>query len=232
MRDHGLIRIALVAMVTLTTAGAAGAAGDPERGERAFGVCRACHALEPGRHLTGPSLADFWGREAGTVEGFGRYSPALEAADLVWNEDTLDAWLEDPQDVVPGNRMAFPGIRDAQARADLIAFLKSVQGGDGGRDVGGGGGMMGAPRLEDLKALGPEQRVASIRYCGDTYHVTTAADRTLIYWEFNLRFKTDSSDKGPREGRPVIIGAGMRGDRAFVVFADPSEISATIEQKC
>lgn len=236
MRVHDLIPVALVALVTLSLAGGADAAGDPERGERVYGVCRGCHALEPGRHLTGPSLADFWGREAGTIEGFGRYSPALAAAELVWNEKTLDAWLEDPQALVPDNRMAFQGIDDADARADLVAFLESVQDGDGergdGRDNGMMGGMMGAPELQDLEALGPEQQVASIRYCGDAYHVTTAADRTLIYWEFNLRFKTDSSDKGPGQGRPVIIGAGMRGDRAFVVFADPAEISATIEQRC
>lgn len=220
------------ALIALSTAAGADAAGDPERGERVYGVCRACHALAPGRHLTGPSLAEFWGREAGTIDGFGRYSPALEAADLVWNAETLDAWLRDPQALVPGNRMAFRGIGDADARADLIAFLQSVQDGQGERDDGRDGGMMGAPSLRDLEALGPAQQVESIRYCGDAYHVTTATDKTLIYWEFNLRFKTDSSDKGPPQGRPVILGAGMRGDRAFVVFADPAEISASIEEKC
>lgn len=223
-------------LAALSVAGGVHAAGDPERGARVYDVCRACHTLVPGRHLTGPSLADFWGREAGTIEGFRRYSPALEAAGFVWNADTLDAWLEDPQALVPDNRMAFRGIDDADTRADLIAFLKSVQdrGGERGNGGDGGmtGGMMGAPELQDLGALGPQQQVASIRYCGDAYHVTTAAGQTLIYWEFNLRFKTDSSDKGPLEGRPVIIGAGMRGDRAFVVFADPAEISASIEEKC
>lgn len=230
MRIHGLMATALVALIA---ASVAAAAGDPERGERVYRVCLACHALEPGRHLTGPSLADIWGREAGTIEGFGRYSPALEAADLVWDEDTLDAWLRNPQDLVPGNRMAFRGIGDADARADLIAFLETVRGEEvDGPDAQRGGGMMGAPSLQDLRALGPEQQVTSIRYCGDTYRVTTATEDTLTYWEFNLRFKTDSSDKGPPAGRPVIIGAGMRGDRAFVVFADPSEIGASMDREC
>ena len=51
-------------------------------------------------------------------------------------------------------------------------------------------------------------------------------------WEFNLRFKTDSSDVGPEPGNPVIIGAGMQGDRASVVFASPGEISSFIKQSC
>ena len=56
------------------------------------------------------------------------------------------------------------------------------------------GGMMRGPAPQDLKALGPNQQVVTIRYCGDTYQVTTAGGETLPFWEFNLRFKTDSSD--------------------------------------
>lgn len=209
---------------------------DPEAGARVFGVCAACHSLEPGRHMTGPSLAGILGREAGTAPGFDRYSEALRESELVWDTHSLDAFLADPQTVIPGNRMSFRGIDNAGARADLVAFLEQVSDEDrarqGAEPRAGSGGMMGAPELADLKALGPDQRVAAIRYCGDTYRVTTETGRTFPFWEFNLRFKTDSSDKGPHPGEPVIIGAGMRGDRAFVVFADPAEISASIEQEC
>ena len=64
----------IVAGVAVAVAGPAAAEGDPESGAQHFRVCAACHSLEPGRHLTGPSLAGIWGREAGTVEGFTRYS--------------------------------------------------------------------------------------------------------------------------------------------------------------
>lgn len=211
-------------------------AADPEAGARVFGVCAACHSLEPGRHMTGPSLAGILSREAGTAPGFDRYSEALRESELVWDAQSLDAFIADPQGLIPGNRMSFRGIDNAEARADLVAFVEQVGNEDraqqGAEPRAGSGGMMGAPGLADLKAVGPEQRIAAIRHCGDTYRVTTEAGRTFPFWEFNLRFKTDSSDKGPHPGEPVIIRAGMRGDRAFVVFADPAEISALIEQEC
>ena len=62
--------------------------------------------------------------------------------------------------------------------------------------------------------------------------MSTADGKTEKVWEFNLRLKTDSSDQGPLEGKPVVIGAGMRGDRSSVVFAKPSEISAFIGAEC
>jgi cytochrome c len=215
------------------------AAGDPETGQRVFRVCAACHTLQPGAHRTGPSLAGVFGRTAGTAPGFQRYSEALSSVDLVWREDTLDAFLADPQGFLPGNRMTFRGIEEQTARADLIAFLQSATGGDARAEPDGApaergqGGMMGAPgELADLKSLGPGQQVTAIRYCGDTYHVTTAAGEALPYWEFNLRFKTDSSDKGPHPGQPVLLPASMMGDRAFVIFAAPAEISSFIEKRC
>jgi cytochrome c len=67
-----------------------------------------------------------FGRKAGTAEGFHRYSDALKSADLVWNEDTLNTFLADPQAFLPGNRMTFPGLTDAQARTDVIAYLQTV----------------------------------------------------------------------------------------------------------
>lgn len=220
----------------IAAAATANAAGDTEAGARAFSPCAACHSLEPGRHMTGPSLARLWGRKAGTIEWFACYSPALKSADIVWNDKTLDAWLADPKALVPGNSMTFPGIKDAKARANLIAFLKvGGEGGSAGQTAPGGmmgGGMERGPQMQNLKTLAPANQVTAIRYCRDTYRVTTAAGELPPFWEFNLRFKTDSSDTGPAQGRPAIMRAGMMGDRASVIFADPAEIGAFIEKKC
>ncbi len=223
---------ATLSLAALVAVADAQAAGDPARGAQAFRACAACHSIELGQHLTGPSLADVFGRKAGTVEGFQRYSKALKDSGVVWDEKTLDAWLRDPAKLVPGNLMTFRGIPDARVRADLIAYLKAASEGKAAGDAPGRGGMMQAPRLADLKKADSESLIKEIRYCRDTYHVITADGETFPIWEFNLRFKTDSSDRGPKKGQPVLVGAGMMGDRAFVVFSDPAEISAFVKKQC
>ena len=213
---------ALVLAVGWGVQAAALTGGDPEEGARVFRPCAACHTLESGEHRTGPSLADLFGRQAGTAPGFTRYSPALEQADVVWDAATLDAWLADPKALIPGNRMNFPGVRDATARANLIAFLETATAHAGDTPPPGPGGMMGAGEMADLRHdMGPNNRISAIRHCGDTYSVT-----------FNLRFKTDSSERGPEPAHPVLIPASMMGDRAFVIFAAPAEISPFIEARC
>ncbi|HEX6014581.1 MAG TPA: c-type cytochrome [Geminicoccaceae bacterium] len=108
---------------------AAAADGDPARGERAFQRCYACHSVDPSETgLEGPNLHGVVGRPAGAVDGFA-YSEALQAraADgLVWDEAALDAFLADPQGFLPDNAMGFFGLRDEDARADLIAYLKAA----------------------------------------------------------------------------------------------------------
>jgi len=205
--------------------------GNAARGAAVFGQCAACHSIEPGVHLTGPSLARVWGRRAGTVEGFSRYSEPFMRATVVWDATTLDRWVEDPQAVVPQNLMTFPGLRDARQRADLVAYLKAVAAGQA-PPTAPGSRMMTGPTRPDLKTLGPERRVKAIRHCGDGYRVTTEDGRTVPFWEFNLRFKTDSSPLGPSRGRPVLVPAGMQGDRTSIVFASPQEISRMVEAKC
>jgi cytochrome c len=233
MSRNGLLT--LIALLVLATTRQGATAGDPAAGAQVFRACAACHTLEPGAHRTGPSLAGVFGRAAGTAEGFHRYSETLRSADLDWREATLNGFLADPQAFLPGNRMTFPGIADAQARADVIAYLKDTTGlAAGGGAAGGGmaGGMMAATEVADLRSIGPEGQVAAIRYCGDSYEITTVAGQTIPFWEFNLRFKTDSSAKGPPRGRPALVPASMMGDRAFVIFAAPEEISGLIESKC
>ena len=228
MRTAALSLAALLMLVARPAA----AAGDASRGAKLFGQCMACHSAQPGEHQTGPSLAHVWNRKAGAVEDFMRYSEALKRSGISWNDATLDRWLADPAQAVPGTTMTFPGIKDRQARQDLIAYLKAVDE-KKAPPAAKGGGMMGMAREKpDLKKAPPEGRVRSIKYCGDTYTVETADGRIEKVWEFNLRFKTDSGKLGPAPGKPVIVGAGMQGDRASIVFAAPREISETIDQSC
>lgn len=203
--------------------------GDPAHGAQIFPACRACHSLEPGRNMSGPSLAGIWGRKAGSLESFERYSPALRASGIVWEEKTLDTWLKNPPKFVPGNRMTFPGIKDDKIRADLIAYLKAES---QGRHFPGEKRDQASAVFVPLKELSPAAQVKTIRYCHDTYHVTTGNGTTLDFWEPNLRFKTDSSDRGPVRGAPAILDAGSAGDRASIIFADPDEISAAIKRQC
>ena len=146
---------------------------------------------------------------------------------VVWDAATLDRWLQDPQAVVPGSLMAFPGVKDERQRADLVAYLKAVDAGEAPPAPPGGRMMAGSAR-PDLKALGPKRRVKAIHHCGDGYHVTTEDGKTVPFWEFNLRFKTDSSHLGLPAGKPVLLPAGMQGDRASIVFSSPAEIGRLI----
>ncbi len=212
--------------------------GNPNRGKRVFGACAACHSLQPDQNMTGPSLAGLWNRKAGSLASFSRYSSALQSANIVWNDKTLDEWIADPQHVIPGNDMTFQGIKDARQRADLLAFLKeATQPGasiaqDGQMGGMGMGGMMGGNQVPDLKELGPEGHVSGITYCKDTYIVTTADGHSRKFWERNLRLMTDTSARGPAKNAPAIVGAGMMGDRADVIFGDPKEISGFIKPQC
>jgi cytochrome c len=229
-----LTALALLALATQAFA----ADGNPARGQRVFGACAACHSLQPDQNMTGPSLADVWNRKAGSTSSFSRYSPALKSANIVWNDKTLDEWINDPQHVIPGNQMTFAGIKDARQRADLLAFLKEATQKGGSQvaqqdgPMGGMGGMMGGGQVPNLKKLDPADRVQAITYCKDTYTVTTANGQTHKFWERNLRLKTDASGDGPEKNAPALINAGMMGDRADVIFADPSEISPFVVAKC
>lgn len=94
-----------------------------EAGRRVFAQCRSCHTIDEGAgNRVGPNLHAVFGREAGTAEGF-NYSEALEHADFHWDAEHLDHWLQNPQTFLPGNRMAFAGVRDATQRRDVIAYL-------------------------------------------------------------------------------------------------------------
>jgi cytochrome c2 len=106
---------------------AAAQEGNPEEGAEVFKKCRACHDIGPdAKNKVGPVLNDIIGRKAGTIEGF-RYSEANKTAGgngLVWTEDVLLKYLENPLSFMQGTKMAFAGLKDEQDRKDLIAYLK------------------------------------------------------------------------------------------------------------
>jgi cytochrome c2 len=109
-------------VVVMLTAGAAQAEGDAARGEQRFADCAACHSTQPGVSNVGPSLAGVFDRKAATAADF-RYSPALKRSGIVWTAATLDAFIADPQVMVPNNRMPYGGMPQAVDRADLVAYL-------------------------------------------------------------------------------------------------------------
>ncbi|HJU30028.1 MAG TPA: cytochrome c family protein [Hyphomicrobiaceae bacterium] len=106
---------------------AAAQEGNADEGAEVFKKCRACHDVGPqARNKVGPLLNDIIGRHAGTIEGFA-YSEANKTAGskgLTWTEDVLFKYLENPMSFMPGTKMAFAGLKDAQDRKDLIAYLK------------------------------------------------------------------------------------------------------------
>lgn len=112
-------------------AAAAGGAGDVAAGRLVFRKCQACHSMEAGKNMLGPSLAGVIGRKAGTLPGYD-YSPAMKKADLVWNAQTLDQYLSNPGKTVPGNKMPFPGLKTDHDRDDVIAFIAAARGGQAG----------------------------------------------------------------------------------------------------
>jgi nitrite reductase (NO-forming) len=103
------------------------AGGDPAAGKLVFRKCQVCHSLDPGKDILGPSLAGVVGRKAGAEPNYA-YSPAMKSANLTWDAKTLDAYLDDPQKAIPGNKMPFPGLKTAQDRLDVIAYVAAPGG--------------------------------------------------------------------------------------------------------
>ena len=103
------------------------AKADPAKGERAVAACKACHTFEKGgANKVGPHLFDVYGRNEGSVAGFG-YSAAMKGrADKTWDADALDHFLKSPKAYVPGTIMAFAGIAKPETRADVVAYLNSL----------------------------------------------------------------------------------------------------------
>ncbi len=111
------------ARLTLATLASPYNSADLANGRTKFASCRACHTLtDGGPSLIGPNLWGLFGRQVGSKEGFA-YSPAVRDADFVWDTANLERWLDNPKEFLPGNKMIFTGIHDADDRRDVIAYI-------------------------------------------------------------------------------------------------------------
>ena len=116
--------IAVSALILAASFRAATAEGDVSAGETTFKVCRTCHQIgEKARNFVGPELNGVLGRKAGTAPGY-NYSDANKNSGLTWDEATLTKYLHVPREVVPGTKMAFPGLGNDDDIANVIAYLK------------------------------------------------------------------------------------------------------------
>lgn len=123
----GRVRAAATAWIVLLMSAAAQGAADEaalRRGEAIYSRCAACHAIDANR--TGPQHCGLFGRRAGTAPGYDTYSEAMKKSGIVWDAKTLDKFLKDPMQAVPGTTMGYAGVKDDKERSDLIAWLKAA----------------------------------------------------------------------------------------------------------
>jgi cytochrome c len=122
--------LALSSAVALLAFAGNALAQDAAAGEKVFAKCRACHQVgETAKNLVGPKLNGLFGRKAGSIDGFS-YSDANKKSGVVWDEAVFATYIKDPKAAMPGNKMAFVGIKNDREIGDLIAFLKQF-GADG-----------------------------------------------------------------------------------------------------
>ena len=98
---------------------------DVAAGEKVFKKCKACHVVNKEQNRTGPHLVNLFGRTAGSLEGYKKYSKAMKSSGIVWDEETLDAYLKAPKKYVKGTRMAFVGLKRDADRANVISYMKT-----------------------------------------------------------------------------------------------------------
>lgn len=118
----------LFAAALILGCAAAGAAGNAKKGADTFAEeCGDCHSTVAGKNKKGPSLFGVVGRPAGSVADFAGYSDAMKQLGYVWTADKLEIYIAQPRKVVPGGKMKYDGLDDAQARADVIAYLSTLK---------------------------------------------------------------------------------------------------------
>ncbi len=125
-----MLRTLLAVAMIATVPSLAVADVDLKKGKKVFRKCKACHAVgEKAKNKVGPQLNGVVGRKAGTAEGY-KYSKAMKASGLTWDEATLDKFLIKPKNEVKGTKMIFGGLKKDKQRANLIGYLKTF-GADG-----------------------------------------------------------------------------------------------------
>src|SRR6266567_7841082 len=125
MQGNGMLRPTTILILTilLFLMPRPGGAADTAAGEAQFNKCKICHTVAAGGHSNvGPNLHGMFGRKAGTAGNFA-YSEAMKNSGIVWDDAALEKYLRDPKELVPGGKMAFPGIKDDKQIADLLAYL-------------------------------------------------------------------------------------------------------------
>ena len=127
MKGRMLTAVMVIAFAAALSGGTALAEGDAAKGKKVFNKCKTCHSFDPGKKKIGPHLKGIVGRKAGSVEGY-KYSKAVTAADIVWDEASLDAFFKKPKAFLKGTKMAFGGLKKESQRQDLIAYLKEAGG--------------------------------------------------------------------------------------------------------
>lgn len=101
-----------------------------ERGAKVYKKCKSCHTLEQGgRHKVGPNMWDLYGSTAGTKDGFA-YSKVMKESGIVWDDETLSAYIENPRKYMPGNRMSYVGLRKPEDREAVLAYIKAETSGN------------------------------------------------------------------------------------------------------
>lgn len=118
-------KVFMLSVIIGLLAAAPAIAGDIKAGEKVFKKCKACHVVDKEKNKTGPHLVNIIGRTAGSLESYSKYSKAMKESGIVWNEDTLDGYLEKPKKYIKGTKMAFAGLKKEKDRDDVIAYLKS-----------------------------------------------------------------------------------------------------------
>ncbi|HWE76175.1 MAG TPA: c-type cytochrome [Stellaceae bacterium] len=125
---HGVMKMAaILATATLAFGSGIGAARAADGADVFNNNCAVCHSTDPGTNKLGPSLAGVVGRKSGSLGDYS-YSPAMAKLGATWDNATLDKYLTDPQTMVPGTKMIFPGVKDANDRKALIDYLATLQG--------------------------------------------------------------------------------------------------------
>ena len=120
-----IIRCSLASLalaMALVTSGTAVAA-DIKAGEKVFKKCKACHYADREKHKTGPHLVNIIGRTAGSLEDYKKYSKAMKASGIVWDETTLADYLRAPKKYIKGTKMAFVGLKKDADIENVIAYL-------------------------------------------------------------------------------------------------------------